>query len=307
MATSNGVNPETNIPQNPANKETDKKTVSDLPAIRTYKTDITDYTKKEGASYLDIISQAAHLKKDHNALHQEEKFNFSLKTALLIGGVIVSVLGLGIGAYFYLNADQKQIEQLAARSPQPLIRADVEKIIIYQKDDFLKDIIQKKIKIPQLSAHFTYFPIKEEMDGRTKFLNGSEFFQASKINIPFEINVNLIAPFTFGVIDTLGQNEILILSRLKDFERTFAALLLWEKEMLEDLTPLLPADKNLIAEENVFKDKVIENNDARIIYNLENKPILAYAIFNKNILVIASSETALEAALEKLIISPPIF
>lgn len=301
------MNPETNIPQNPANKETDKKTVSDLPAIRTYKTDLADYTKKKGASYLDIISQAARLKKNHSELHQEEKLNLSLKTAVLIGSIVVAVLGLGIGAYVYLNADQKQTERLAERTPQPLIRADVEKIIIYQNSNLLKDAIQKKLKVPQLSAHFTYLPIKEETGGRTKFLNGSEFFQAAKINIPSEINVNLTAPFTLGVIDTLGQNEILILSRLKDFERTFAALLLWEKKMLEDLTPLLPAEKNLSAEENIFKDKVIENNDARIVYNLEKKPILAYTIFNKNILAIASSETALEAALEKLMVSPPTF
>lgn len=301
------MNPETNIPQNHANKETAKKPVSDLPAVRTYKTDLADYTKKKGASYLDIISQAARLKKDHGALHQEERFNFSLKTVLLIGGIAVAVLGLGAGAYVYLNAGQKQTERPAERTPQPLIRADVEKIIIYQNSDLLKSAIQKRLKIPQLSAYFSYFPIKEEISGRIKFLNGSEFFQAAKINIPSEINDNLIAPFTLGVIDTLGQNEILILSRLKDFERTFAALLLWEKKMLKDLTPLLPADKNLTAEENIFKDRIIENNDARTLYNLEKKPILAYTIFNKNILVIASSETALEAALEKLIVSPPTF
>ena len=306
------MNPETNIPQNPASQETDKKetdkTVSDLPAIRTYKTDITDYTKKEGASYIDIASQAARLKKDHSDLHLEEKLNPSLKTALLIVGLAVAVIGLGIGVYFFLTSGQKA-EPPAVRPPQPLIRADVEKIITYQSNekDSLKKTIQKRLKVPQISAYFTYFPIKEEKDGQIKFLNGSEFFQAVGIDIPFEINVNLIAPFTLGAVDTLGQNEILILSRINDFERTFAALLFWEKKMLEDLTPLLPADKNLFAEENVFKDAVIKNNDARIIYNLENKPILAYAIFNKNILMIASSDTALEAALEKLIASPPRF
>lgn len=304
------MNPEKNILQTtPDNKETDKKTVSDLPAIRTYKTDMAEYTKKEGASYLDIVKQAMRLKKNHSALHQEEKFNPFLKTALLIGGLAIIILSLGLGAYFYLNTGQKQTEQLAARPPQPLIRADVEKIIIYQsgQNALLKENIQKKLKVPQLSAYLTYYPIQEEKGGRTKFLNGSEFFQAAEINIPSEISANLAAPFTLGVIDTLGRNEILILSRLNDFERTFAALLLWEKRMLEDLTPLLPADKNLTTAENIFKDAVIKNNDARIIYNLENKPILTYAIFNKNILIIASSDTALEAALEKLIISPPIF
>src|SRR3989344_1812491 len=302
------MNLEKNTPQTPSNKETAEKTDAELPAIRTYKTDLTDYTKKEGASYLDIIKQAARLKKNHGALHQEEKFNPSLKTVLLIGGLAVIVLGLGLGAYFFLNAREKT-EQPAARPPQPLIRADAEKIIIHQSGQsaLLKETIQKKLKAPQLSAYFTYFPIKEEGAGRLKFLNGSEFFQAAEINIPSEINANLAAPFTLGVVDTLGQNEILILSRINDFERSFAALLLWEKKMLDDLKPLLPADKNLTTAKNIFKDTVIENNDARIIYNLENKPILAYAIFNKNILIIASSETALEAALEKLIISPPIF
>ena len=107
----------------------------------------------------------------------------------MIGGIAVAVLGLGIGAYFYLNADQKQTEPAAARAPQPLIRADVEKIIIYQsgESNFLKETIQKRLKVPQLSAYFSYLPIKEETAGRTKFLNGSEFFQAAKINIPLEI------------------------------------------------------------------------------------------------------------------------
>lgn len=282
-----------------------KKDIKKIPVLRTLKTDITEYTQDKKSSYLDILTKANKRKKVHEEVVR-------VPSAKIIGIVAIAILlitGVGVTIYF-MFAGPKDEEIEIVRTPRSIIRADREVAIIFiegeRKEIF--DQLHKQIETPQLSGNFTYMPLlaKNATDDQKRFLDLPEFIRATGTLIPQNVSSNAITPFTLGIVDTYGQNEIVLISRITDYARMFAAMLEWEKKIVNDFRLILPKNKTQDTNRATFIDIVIKNQDARIISNIEGQPILGYTIFNKQYLVIASSKVALETILERLIISPPL-
>jgi len=288
-------------------KEEKNKKQGEIPAVRTFRGDIEKYTREGKTSYLDIVAQAAKRKKNHKKLHREYAGGpwFKIGIGLLVA---LALFTLALGGYLLLAPKEPRETPIALRPPGAIIEPEIENIISFKEGgtSALLNQIQEAVKKEQFSGAFTYLPIKKiSADEEEKFLTALELLSEIGAETPSEIKNNLTPFSNFGVIDTFGQNEILFIIKVLNFERTFAGLLKWEEDMPENLAPLLPKRKSIEVALGSFKDETVANHDARVLRDIENKSILSYAIFNKQFLIITSSIEALELTLKKLITSPP--
>lgn len=82
-------------------------------------------------------------------------------------------------------------------------------------------------------------------------------------------------------------------------------MLSWEKDIWQSFSQFLNGEDIRNIKQFFFKDEIIRNHDSRILTNTENKSILAYAIFNKQFVIVSTSREALSIMLQRLIASPP--
>jgi hypothetical protein len=109
---------------------------------------------------------------------------------------------------------------------------------------------------------------------------------------------------------TVSENEPFIILKTSVFDVAFAGMLDWEKTMSADLSPLfgVPVSRtynvNARTADNSydahFKDIVVQNHGARILYDSENRERIAYAFADKQTIIITTKAAALAKLLDAL-------
>jgi hypothetical protein len=275
----------------------------EVPAIHTLRGDIQAYTQKNKTSYFDVV--AASQKKQRSLGVEWAIAPQYLRTAV-IATAVIALFAVVIGGYFLFIKKEASPVAPVARPAASLIYADNERILEYTGDKkLLLDDIQIVLAKPQLTNEFTYLPVRMRVADADVFFGPTDLLGATGATMSAELFSAFTTPFTFGIIDTFGANETVLLLKAVSYEKTLAAMLAWEKTLPRDLGKLLPKNTDHNYGETKFKDVVVKNQDARILANLEGRPVLAYTIFNRKLVVITSSKAALEVVIDKLIASPP--
>jgi hypothetical protein len=110
--------------------------------------------------------------------------------------------------------------------------------------------------------------------------------------------------YMIGVFTESTKSPFIIL-KSTSFPITFAGMLEWEKEMVDDLLPLIQVAHNdetgLGTTTRSFQDSVIVNIDVRVARNSAGNIILAYAFPNKETVAIATGEDSLRHILNELL------
>jgi hypothetical protein len=295
----------TNAPLSNTTDGVPPKNPNEIPSVRTFRGDISEYTSQSKSSYFDIVAQSS----KKRPLDLDGSSSVLPRNIKIIIGALAGILLMlaGAGAYLlFFKSQPTTVQENTLRAPQPLIFADYEKVFNYSGDkQKLIDTIQSSLTIPLLSGEFTYIPIKVTGAGSEYFAGPKDLFNFAGADTPSELLLQISEPSTFGYVDAFGQNEIVMIFKINDYDRSFASLLSWENSMAKGLESLLPRTTSLNIGDSKFKDITVKNHDARILTNLENKPVLAYTIFNRKLVIITSSKLALEIILGKLIDSPP--
>ena|SRR3989344_2957831 len=132
-----------------------------------------------------------------------------------------------------------------------------------------------------------------------------EFSEFIQINVPESILENAFPEFNIFAFYGTQSSDLTFIIKAKNFSRAYSSMLVWEKTMWASLKPFLnPEDINAINQFS-FADEIVRNHDSRTLSAQGGKSILAYAIFNKQYVVIATSREALSTILQRLIASPP--
>jgi hypothetical protein len=84
---------------------------------------------------------------------------------------------------------------------------------------------------------------------------------------------------------------------IKDYNQAYASMLDWEKVLLSDM--FLPFSINVSGDRNMlfekpWKDIIVGNKDARILYDKEGNDILYYIFIDKSKLVITDNRDAIK-------------
>jgi hypothetical protein len=153
----------------------------------------------------------------------------------------------------------------------------------------------------------------------TTQLSSFDFLSIIAPTTPSILLRNLKTEYVFGYYSYDSEEPFLIL-RSENYDSTFAGMLEWERNMYADLGSLIFRKESLTLEdesnsstssittgtslksefETPFVDKIISNNDARVLYRPNGNIAFFYTFFDKDIIIIATSEQTLREIIYRL-------
>lgn len=274
-----------------------------VPALRTFRSDVERYIKEKGMTLAEIT--ASEITSGH--LRHAENGHANLRSAkriiLFSVAALMLLLGSTAGVVFLFRG--------SARAPVPAIRPEATSLIMPEETFPLEapegeravilSNFQEKIKQPLPENRLVFFPIFEQSaDGAERLVSTERFFDILDISPPSDLTRALGSSFQWSVLPSQGINHLLLVFTATQPSRAFAGMLQWELALIHDLRPLYSSRVNTDTGNNVFTDMTMNNNDVRALYNSKGMPVLLYAFFNKNTLLIASSAETLERAIGRI-------
>ncbi|MBU2263548.1 hypothetical protein KJ750_02770 [Patescibacteria group bacterium] len=265
----------------------------DLPVLRTFRSDSAKYVKEKGISLIDV---AASQSKQRTLLRDEKnggsrKINF--KTIILPIVAVLVLAGAGVGGFFIFKNLQKP-ETPVYVLPKPPIIAD-------EEIETTLSGFQKLIEGPVKTNRLIYLPIIKQSEEPKRLVTVREFFNnfgitpASGLVGDFENN------FMLSVFRST-QNWPILIFKVKSYDKTFAGMIRWERDMPADFKKIFPIETQSFKDLS-FADKEIKNQDARVLYDEAGEPVLMYSFFNRNYLIITTSEDALKEIFRRFSLS----
>lgn len=270
-----------------------------LRSLHTLKDDLQHVVQDSKISYVRAV--ALEEEKRHRI---EERSPVRPRSRSLLTLFIVSLLiGTGVLALVavYIVTEQRTVQSDATQRsailfaeqtvPFPVTNeapGDVRRILASARDS----------SSLTLGAILQIVPVDTVTDASgavtTKPITFSQFLTALGTRAPGELTRALGEDFFFGM-HTVDENAPVIIVPVSSYERAFAAMLTWEKDMNADLEPLFTpmppqmksADGTLVR--RVFEDTVIRNYDVRALKDDTGTVQLYYSFPTRNVLIIGES------------------
>ena len=269
--------------------EQDKKP---LPRIRTYETDI-ETRKKEGISPSDVVAKGG-------ILSNENMGTTNIRKVAVIAVLVLVASGIVFGLFKYFSKKEQPPPEItpAEQIGKPYIKADLEKTINFSTSNpgSLILAIKKELETPRKSESLLFLELPQTIN---------EFSRFTGIKIPETLLKNSQPSFNIFASYHTNSSSIVFLIKTMNFEKTYGSMLSWEKDMWQSFSQFLKAENVANISRFSFGDEIIKNHDSRVLKNQEGKGILAYAIFNKQLVTISTSREGLSLILQRLIASPP--
>lgn len=274
----------------------ENKVNSDLPKIRTMQSDAADYASRP-KSLGEALKSQIKRREDEGPEPREGK-----KIWILIAGVLVFLALAGGGIWTYLNYKSSPDDEIAPSRPKKLIAGEENIIEISRLEDFSEEV-KRALSQKPASGSFKIFLFSVKSGDGSQFISLAQFLELSKLNPPPRLRSNLEA-YSLGLFNSGGVWAPFLIFKAGSFENSFAGILLWEKAMPSELSIFFPELENVNELEVFFQDRIVKNLDARM-FSRNAGSELWYAFFNKNLLIITSSQKSLEEILSRYAIFGP--
>ncbi len=287
-------------PEDKVSKDTNKSN-STTPKQKVVKTFMDDMTYALADGKDGIIKKIIHSEEQHEI----EKRNLSPQSKknklLLFFGMLLLLFSAGLLVFFFQKREAPTVE--VAKQFESIIFTD--KNVLVELVDLKKNDIHKKVA-EEVNKN-TVKP--REILGIYPTLNNApvslqKFIGTIEGNFtPTEENF-VDDSFLMGAVKNDNKsNSFFILLKTRSVADIFGAMRTWEPKMFLDLhgffgIELSPETKDLITKE--FANGIIENKNARILYDAENKIVMAYIYANDNSVVVTNSENAVREIMFRL-------
>lgn len=270
---------------------------SDLKTIRTYASDMAKALNDQQGSVIKI-AMAEHKKKesDFENISPVSKKN----RGLIIGSVLMILLGVGIVFYAFLSKKN----EVVVVDKKPVIQS----IIVSESTEEVKveDVLTSK----QFSDSISVLKERDRVNGVVNIIftnptdTGSRLITTEELVKKMEGDVEgyfiraLTNSYMFGIHTRETESEFFLILKTTSRETALAGMLEWENKMFDNFYGILgitPSGENNYLFSEKFNDIVIENRDARVLYDKDRKPVLMYVFINTDsILITESVETVTE-------------
>ncbi len=148
---------------------------------------------------------------------------------------------------------------------------------------------------------------KDELDSNINATQGIQYFAEAKtkshtITKTVEESVEPAKPEVKDYIPKTGK-DLFILLKVRSFNDVFNPLRAWENKMFSDLHGFFGIPVNAYTSYLLtrgFEDGIIQNKNARILYNTEGKIVMMYVYADENSVIIANTEEAVKEVMLRL-------
>ncbi|MDP3975840.1 MAG: hypothetical protein Q8P95_02895 [bacterium] len=273
-----------------------------LRQIRTFQGDVADALQRQKGSLVSI-QQAEHLKQRSGPAGPEApRVNSNSKAEsffLLLGSLMLFGLGT-LGAWYgYHEFVRRTATPLAALPANRFVSADSQVAINagnLPRETLINTLSEALRGVPAGTVKHVIL-LKAGTEKETSLLETDEFIEALGTQAPGSLVRAFDPLFMLGA----SGESIFLIIKLSSFENAFAGMLVWEKNLPQDVGALFataPLLRNLTPE-SVFTDITDRNKDARMLA-VGNQPILIYSFFDNNMLIITDSIETLHIVIERL-------
>jgi hypothetical protein len=274
--------------------------VSRPQTLRTFSSDMAEAVRSGEASVVKI-ALAEQKKKT------QEYENFSPKSTknkfFITASSILVGLGLLALAYFvvYPKLFTKTVDTAPTQNPNEptsIIFADVHKG--FDITGLLKEKVQTTIKneinnqtLKDNGIADLYFIT--ESNGKKSFVGTSQFFTAVGSSIPGRALRALAPTFMLGIFKgpAPAKNQPFILLNTTTFDSTYAGLLEWESDMVDDFFIMwnipIGGERNYLLTKD-FQDSTFKNLDVRMLLDKNGSSVLMYGFINKDTVLITTTQ-----------------
>ena len=284
-------------------KQLDGKNVK---VLRTYTSDMADAIRTNEVSVIKI-ALAEKEKREQEATYKEAEGTNVSKTFLVIGGVILIVVAI-LGSY-YLLQKKKSVALPTINNIETFIAYDSKSNIDVTNATNTNDLLNLINKDPQVDSPLikALFLIRKT-NSVYEVLTSNDFLSLIGATAPGALTRSLSDKYLLGKYSnpnaTNEQNKsaMFLILETTDYNQAYASMLDWEKTMLKDLFVLfnISPPNNLLLEKP-WKDIIINNKDARVLYGDNGEGILYYVFVNKNDLIITNNTESLREVMARLI------
>lgn len=286
---------------------------TDVPSLHTLKDDLQEVVRDKKIS---VIRAAALEEQKRTRISQEpvtrapqrERMTFSIVLTL----VFLCVGALAIGAVYVVMQDRSN----SSPTPQSEQLLFAEQTVPLPIDGLTPGDVKRTLAsarnsgVLTLGAIFNIVPILQRTNPATNETitepaTFSEFLRAIGARAPDELTRALSSEFFLG-LHTVDESAPLLVIPVTSYERAFAAMLSWERNLNDDLQPFftdVPSQKlgsDGLPVERTFEDDVMRNYDVRTLKDDSGTIQLYYSFPTRNILIIAESPYSFAEILSRL-------
>lgn len=282
---------------------------NDLKVIHTYTSDMADAVRQNEMSVIKI-ALAEKEKRESEEMYKKADGSNSSKVFLIFGGIILIVVALGI-TYLVTkkNVEKNYPVQTAVEISAPI--SYNEKVFIdatsLTTHSGLSDAIKKEVENKSKDGSVKAIFLKKDVGGKAVLVNVTDFISKIGETAPQALIRNLGEEYLIGTYNTKDDEtstpHLFLIFSIKDYNQTYASMLAWEKTMLRDMSSMFNIDVNEERSELLEKnwaDIIINNKDARVLYDNLGKEVLYYIFVNKTNFVITDKEDLLKEAVARI-------
>lgn len=273
-------------------------------AVQTYAEDMAEVL---GADREGLIKKIIHEEEDKEMEKKNLSPDSKKNQALVILSLILILLATTLIAYLLLKKDINTVEI----PPQftPIVFTDKTgffDITLLSKESIMEKVSSEKdgTELKNGGIEGIYLVENKKIIGLQRFMTlikGSLIFKTEN---PFNDNflMGAASEENSSTQDPRG-GDFFILLKVSSFEDIFGDMRNWERKMFADLYGFFGVDLNIdtkyLLTKN-FEDGIIQNKNARILYDQNNKIILMYVFVDDHYLLITGTESATREVIQRL-------
>lgn len=283
----------------------------DIRPLRTYRTDVEELVQKEKTTPIQVVMAEAARREERGESRVASENKGGHLGWVIFSLLLILAFGVGVGLYVLVGA-KVDIPLLDTATTTPATDPETRDALSItisgaQKEQIIADIAIafEKTTLPKGEARMIRFIVKEEeeeRDATTKEFFDSLFPMFDSITLTLVPTLDTSIEYRAFSNGTSLSGIIRIPARSQP--AAYATMLEWESTMGVDLVPVMNAwyDRSYLSglQGRAFTDRRIAGEDVRVLYDVTERPVLAYGFANKKTLVIAGNTDALAFALEEL-------
>ena len=259
--------------------------------VRTYTEDLAKVIENDKSG---LIKKIIHEEEEHEKIKRDLSPESKKNKFFMLAGLLFIAISLAALFFFALTREVPTVP--IEKQFTPLIFSD--KSFFIEAKDFRKEQAIQNVfnevsttKVKNGGIEGIYLTYDKKVIGLRKFL------ELIKGNFPLgglENDIFVNDNFLMGVVNA-ETKDFFILLKTRSLADIFSSLRLWENKMFFDLygffgIKITPETKYLFNKE--FQDGVIENKNARILYDNDNKIIMMYVVANDTSVIITSTKNS---------------
>lgn len=275
--------------------------------IHTYVSDMADAVRQNEASVIKI-ALAEKEKKEQEEIYKQTETTGSSKFLYIVGGVILIVVAC-LFVYFVINKKEKESLELPTTNKIETIISYDDSVTIdtsnfISKKEITDSLTIETSKINNLKI-IKYISLKKKNNNVYEPISSSDLISILKLNIPSPLKRSMNEDYMVGTYFNKSSNinNLFIIFSIKDYNLAYASMLEWEKLILEDTFDIfnIKLSENEYLLEKSWEDIVINNKDARVLYNRNGEGVLYYIFIDKNNLLLTKDKDAIKEINARLI------